>query len=426
MIKFRCRNCQQKIGVPEEHAGKRGKCPACQAVVIVPQLQTELKPEEGFACFSSAINEESFPVLSTPGQSSQKQQCYNEKKPSAEGSVPKWVWHFAIVAIVCFLSFLFYMFVLRDTWETDNWERIIGYQKDASILIAKGEIRKGINTYDELFALVGTRTLKKSRLQQVYRDAQGEYETILERRKTIHVPLMAKRDKVVDLLESLKIHESIALCDQLLAKDDDASKQSDPFTAKILVDIKQLKIRSEVKLKELIAQEENTILPNIVDLYNKAVSCFDQAQFQQSVDYLKRIIASEKNMTWSPKVAEAIGIAKASLEKAQEMLDEQQRLAREAEDRRREAERVKNQRRRERERKQAEIEANTRILICSHCGGSGRPTYQDIKEWEYTVSAISAANTGFGGFSTGPRKPTLCPKCRGTGTIKTVYNSYAR
>ena len=36
MIKFRCK-CGQKISVPDEAVGKRGKCPKCQSILTVPQ-----------------------------------------------------------------------------------------------------------------------------------------------------------------------------------------------------------------------------------------------------------------------------------------------------------------------------------------------------------------------------------------------------
>jgi hypothetical protein len=36
MIKFRCALCEQKIGVPDEHAGKQVKCPGCGQPVQVP------------------------------------------------------------------------------------------------------------------------------------------------------------------------------------------------------------------------------------------------------------------------------------------------------------------------------------------------------------------------------------------------------
>lgn len=36
MIKFCCKNCGQKISVPEVHAGKKGKCPKCKTILLVP------------------------------------------------------------------------------------------------------------------------------------------------------------------------------------------------------------------------------------------------------------------------------------------------------------------------------------------------------------------------------------------------------
>lgn len=37
MIKFRCKNCGKKINAPEKHAGKKGKCPKCKTILVVPQ-----------------------------------------------------------------------------------------------------------------------------------------------------------------------------------------------------------------------------------------------------------------------------------------------------------------------------------------------------------------------------------------------------
>lgn len=39
MIKFRCKKCGQKISVPEIHAGKKGKCPKCKNIVVVPKVE---------------------------------------------------------------------------------------------------------------------------------------------------------------------------------------------------------------------------------------------------------------------------------------------------------------------------------------------------------------------------------------------------
>ena len=39
-IKFHCKNCGQKFSVPQIHAGKKGKCPKCKNIIVVPKIQT--------------------------------------------------------------------------------------------------------------------------------------------------------------------------------------------------------------------------------------------------------------------------------------------------------------------------------------------------------------------------------------------------
>ena len=36
MIKFQCDNCGKNFSVPEDQAGKKGKCPKCKTLVVVP------------------------------------------------------------------------------------------------------------------------------------------------------------------------------------------------------------------------------------------------------------------------------------------------------------------------------------------------------------------------------------------------------
>jgi len=40
VIQFRCKNCGQKIRVPEIHAGKKGKCPKCKNIIIIPKIES--------------------------------------------------------------------------------------------------------------------------------------------------------------------------------------------------------------------------------------------------------------------------------------------------------------------------------------------------------------------------------------------------
>lgn len=39
MIRFHCENCGQKFSVPETLAGKRGRCPKCKNIVVVPKTE---------------------------------------------------------------------------------------------------------------------------------------------------------------------------------------------------------------------------------------------------------------------------------------------------------------------------------------------------------------------------------------------------
>jgi len=38
MIKFHCKNCGHKIGAPEHNVGKKGKCPKCRSILVVPKI----------------------------------------------------------------------------------------------------------------------------------------------------------------------------------------------------------------------------------------------------------------------------------------------------------------------------------------------------------------------------------------------------
>ncbi|MHC4104464.1 MAG: TFIIB-type zinc ribbon-containing protein [Planctomycetota bacterium] len=40
VIKFRCENCGQKFSVHKNNAGKKGRCPKCNNIVIVPELES--------------------------------------------------------------------------------------------------------------------------------------------------------------------------------------------------------------------------------------------------------------------------------------------------------------------------------------------------------------------------------------------------
>ena len=40
IIKFHCKNCGRKFSAPQIHAGKKGKCPKCKNIIVIPKIQT--------------------------------------------------------------------------------------------------------------------------------------------------------------------------------------------------------------------------------------------------------------------------------------------------------------------------------------------------------------------------------------------------
>ena len=40
MIKFNCKKCGQKLSVPGDRAGRKGKCPKCRNIIVVPEAQS--------------------------------------------------------------------------------------------------------------------------------------------------------------------------------------------------------------------------------------------------------------------------------------------------------------------------------------------------------------------------------------------------
>ncbi len=41
IIKFRCENCGQKFSVHRNSAGKKGRCPKCKEIIVIPKVQTQ-------------------------------------------------------------------------------------------------------------------------------------------------------------------------------------------------------------------------------------------------------------------------------------------------------------------------------------------------------------------------------------------------
>jgi DNA-directed RNA polymerase subunit RPC12/RpoP len=67
-ISIACTQCGTTIKAPDEAAGKKGRCPKCKAVILIPELDDFVEPDEDFV----EPEPESFETetLPTPAQDS--------------------------------------------------------------------------------------------------------------------------------------------------------------------------------------------------------------------------------------------------------------------------------------------------------------------------------------------------------------------
>ena len=54
MIHFQCKHCGHPVRIPDAHAGKRGRCPACKGIVTVPYGEAEAAGGDEIAALASA------------------------------------------------------------------------------------------------------------------------------------------------------------------------------------------------------------------------------------------------------------------------------------------------------------------------------------------------------------------------------------
>ena len=89
MIKFQCINCGQKIRVLEVHAGKKGKCPKCKTVVVVPEINDDvsLGPQDSDGYNLQSVQQ---PVAGWPNVSNESVLKPESKERPPERKLP-WV-----------------------------------------------------------------------------------------------------------------------------------------------------------------------------------------------------------------------------------------------------------------------------------------------------------------------------------------------
>jgi len=135
MIKFRCKHCNCKLSIPERHAGKKTKCPACRNPITIPtpnhnnEHQTQKATKSGQTDFNSNLLD--FPPIETPPpeqptstnelQAVEQQMQRFQTQPPPERSLPCFIDIFlyplnkpaiSIIAIIIGIPLLIDLFAL--------------------------------------------------------------------------------------------------------------------------------------------------------------------------------------------------------------------------------------------------------------------------------------------------------------------------
>lgn len=251
MIKFNCTNCNKKIGVPDEYAGKKIGCPGCEKVLVVPSTEQE----------------------------SRLLQTYDCRAPNKPQKIA-----FGFIGVACLglLILILWAFVLRDTWEIDNWDKISQMSDSVQQLIWNNKLEEGVAKYDELLAFIGDRELKQDAL---HKDLQEAEESAEPTRKTIHAAdtivrnIVSLEEKAKSCIVENKFTNAINIYQQALSLADGIDHNLSHYmiavtqlNQELLNSIKELKHRvvSLEKKGQQFASEKN--FKAVVENYQQAIN----------------------------------------------------------------------------------------------------------------------------------------------------------
>lgn len=324
MIKFSCPKCGKRFKVPDEHAGKKGKCPECKDSILIPGIKSkeqDTSPSKQiikFRCQTCGGQVEAPEALKgknilCPNCDSNievpQKEISEEKKPSLdelllekptkeksniteETRTPKLVWYLVGATAVFLVILVLYAFFLRDTWEIDNYRKISNIEGKASSLVYSGELEKALEKYNELFQFVGERKLKTKDLRQLISDAKQEYSNIKSRWVKVYAPLIEKRNELENLISSNKLEEALLLSNNVIAVYQ-SENTLDRYLDPILSEIAKRRDDVELRLNALKQDELENLVPKWKELSQQASELLKQEKYNLAIAILGEIL--EKN-----------------------------------------------------------------------------------------------------------------------------------
>ena len=208
MFKFHCEGCGKKYKVEDDWAGKKIKCKACNHTMCISDDSSELDP----------------------------QNIELQENDQIDSAIPIPIWARYLIGVlgVVFVSFILWLLVFRDTWETDNYIELNDLISEVQDHIFNNDSDSAIEQYDQLASLVGDRQLET----KSFREDFASLQPICLKFKQIK----AEEDKRI--LAEKKLQAKLALIEkQRLESIEDKIRQEEKARKKKLAEIDAVKAK---------------------------------------------------------------------------------------------------------------------------------------------------------------------------------------
>ena len=239
-IRFICKHCGKVLKVDIKYVGRKGKCPKCGKLnVITKEEKTELSFEQhGRNSYKqlTACSICQYPIPKGEAEYTldHKMVCSLCKSLCSEDNGRKYQASLKgkrrvlqlldktliLSFIMCYVGFCLYMFVFRDTWEADNFQRISQMISQAESLAQSERFGKSLDGYNAVFKLVEYRKIKGEDFKKVLEKAKNDCRQVKTKYENEVLPTLQKLDEEASgFLNYHQYSEAIRIYNKILEND---------------------------------------------------------------------------------------------------------------------------------------------------------------------------------------------------------------
>ena len=191
MVQFTCTSCNKKLKVPDKYSGKKAKCPKCGQINVVPEESDSdanviIDVIDTSECLSSQTKKDSIfgsSVKDSPTNNTavveNRVASFATQKKSYAATMSKWVWMWFGVLALLLGGFVFYICAFRNTWDHDNFSKIMEMKIEAEGLAYNGNPQQALDTYEQIFELIGERQIRSDTFKDVVDETRINYTSLL-------------------------------------------------------------------------------------------------------------------------------------------------------------------------------------------------------------------------------------------------------